>query len=121
VDHIDGYCDFIFVNRFGKVFNQNVVNAAIHMITHAINEDVIEKNGGNLDVTLIPYFTSHVLRHTFATRLCVRGVNIKVIQYFMGHSEIDTTMDIYVNVTNEVKKQELDKFESFISDDVKVG
>ena len=30
-------------------------------------------------------------------------------------------MDIYVNVTNEVKKQELDKFESFISDDVKVG
>ncbi len=115
VDHIDGYCDFIFVNRFGKVFNQNAVNAAIHRITHVINEDIIEKNGGNLDVTLIPYFTSHVLRHTFATRLCERGVNIKVIQYFMGHSEIDTTMDIYVHVTDELKADEMKKFEEYMT------
>ena len=121
IDHIDGYDDFIFVGRYGHVRNQSTINSAIHRMVKNINLDILEKNGLDSDPVLIPDFTCHILRHTFATRLCERGVNIKVIQDVMGHADFQTTMNIYVNVTNEVKKQELDKFESFISDDVKVG
>lgn len=46
------------------------------------------------------------LWHTFCTRLCENESNLKVIQSVMGHSDIQTTMDIYAECTAE-KKQEV--------------
>ena len=57
------------------------------------------------DAVLIPGFSCHHLRHTFATRLCETETNLKVIQSIMGHRSIETTMDIYAEAT-ERKKQE---------------
>ena len=54
---------------------------------------------------LLPNFSAHSLRHTFCTRLCERETNLKVIQSIMGHKDIQTTMDIYAEATEE-KKQE---------------
>ena len=45
---------------------------------------------------LLPHFSAHNLRHTFCTRLCENESNLKVIQSVMGHSDIQTTMDIYL-------------------------
>ncbi len=55
---------------------------------------------------LLPDFSARHLRHTFATRLCENVTNLKVIQSIMGHKNIETTMDIYEEVT-EGKKQEI--------------
>ena len=41
----------------------------------------------------------------FCTRLCENETNLKVIQSIMGHRNIETTMDIYAEATEE-KKQE---------------
>ena len=54
---------------------------------------------------MLPHFSAHVLRHTFCTRLCENETNLKVIRDIMGHSDIQTTMNIYAEVTG-VKKQE---------------
>ena len=47
----------------------------------------------------------HHLRHTFCTRLCENETNLKVIQSVMGRKDIQTTMDVYAEAT-EQKKQE---------------
>lgn len=39
-----------------------------------------------------PQFVVHMLRHTCASRLVQRGVPLKVVQEWMGHSTINTTM-----------------------------
>lgn len=54
---------------------------------------------------ILPNFSCHILRHTFATRLCEAESNLKVIQSVMGHRNVETTMDIYAEATDR-KKQE---------------
>ena len=117
VDHIDGYDDFVFINREGKVFNQGTVNAAIRRMVRIIDLDILEKAKDKEPEVLIPNFSCHILRHTFATRLCEKAVNIKVIQAILGHSDFQTTMNIYVDVTNSLKKEELNKFDEYINAD----
>jgi hypothetical protein len=46
-------------------------------------------------------FVFHTLRHTRATRLVELGVNLRVIQQFMGHKAIQTTIR-YAHVSNEM-------------------
>ncbi|MBQ6885294.1 MAG: hypothetical protein IJN56_06115 [Clostridia bacterium] len=45
-----------------------------------------------------------------------REINIKVIQDVLGHADISTTMDIYCDVTNELKKKEFTSLGEFFKD-----
>lgn len=101
---IDGYTDFIFVNRFGNVQNQGTLNKALRRIIRTCNDEQIEKNGYN--TTLLPKFSCHSLRHTFTTRLVEKGVNIKVVQDVLGHKDVKTTLQIYTDATEDFKKRE---------------
>ena len=93
---VDCYTDFIFVNRFGDVQHQGTLNKAIRRIIRDCNDEVLLR--GEDDPVLLPKFSCHSLRHTFTTRLCESGVNVKVIQDVLGHADISTTMDIYVDM-----------------------
>jgi site-specific recombinase XerD len=44
--------------------------------------------------------TPHVLRHTCATEMMRRGVNLRVIEEALGHKNIATTQ-VYTHVVNE--------------------
>ena len=57
----------------------------------------------------------HSLRHTFATRICEAGVNLKVIQDILGHVDISTTMNIYVDAMNDLKKKEIAAYSKYIT------
>ena len=101
---VDCYTDFIFINRFGDVQHQGTLNKAIRRIIRDCNDEVLLR--GEADPVLLPKFSCHSLRHTFTTRLCESGVNVKVIQDVLGHADISTTMDIYVDVTKDMKQKE---------------
>ncbi len=103
---VDGYTDFIFINRFGQPQHQSTLNKAIRRIIRDCNDEQLLKDE-NAEV-LLPHFSCHSLRHTFTTRMCEAGVNVKVIQDTLGHKDISTTLNIYTDVTKELKRSEFE-------------
>ena len=113
LDEIDGYEDFVFLNRNGHVLTQSSLNRAIARVIRDYNTMNAER--GNTDSEdYLPHFSCHTLRHTYATRLLEAGSSIKFIQVQLGHSEIATTMDTYVTPTDAFKKQEINAFEEYM-------
>lgn len=108
---VDGYTDFIFVNRFGNVQHQGTLNKAIRRVIRDCNDEVLLKEEN--EPVLLPHFSCHTLRHTFTTRLCEAGVNIKVIQDTLGHADVQTTLNIYADVTKELKQAEFAGLEEY--------
>lgn len=51
----------------------------------------------------------HSIRHSYATRLFELDVSIKTVQALMGHSDMDTTMNIYTHVMQDKKMEIIDK------------
>ncbi|MFI3172491.1 MAG: site-specific integrase [Eubacteriales bacterium] len=109
ITEVDGMTGFIFTNRFGNVHNPQAVNRAIKRIREAYNADeiVIAKKEKRQPL-IIPHFSCHHLRHTFCSRFCENETNVKVIQSVMGHASIETTMDIYAEVTDSKKQESLE-------------
>ena len=103
---IDGYSDFIFVNRFGATQHQGTLNKAIKRIIRDCNDEVLLKSKEK-DPVLLPPFSCHSLRHTFTTRAVESGMNVKVLQEVLGHKDISTTLNIYTDVTKDTKKKEV--------------
>lgn len=110
---IDGYTDFIFINRFGNAQHQGTLNKALRRIIRDCNYEVMDF--GKTDAVTLPRFSNHILRHTFTTRMCEAGVNIKAMQEILGHADAETTMDIYADATKELKKAELIDFEEYFN------
>jgi integrase len=55
------------------------------IIVHALDQDVT------------PYY----LRHTYATDLFEKGIDLKTAQYLLGHADIKTTANIYTHFTEK--------------------
>ncbi len=106
---IDGMTGFIFCNRFGNIHNPQTVNRTIKRILENYNaEEVLKAKKERRQPVIIPHFSCHHLRHTFCTRFCEKETNVKVIQAVMGHANIETTMDIYAEVTDAKKKEAIE-------------
>lgn len=112
--NINGCHDFVFLNKDGMPHNEGSLNTAIKRIIRNCNDEILNKYGFTDKHPLVPHFSCHVLRHSFATRLCESGINIKVIQSVLGHSDISTTMNIYVDVTKDLKKEQMQLFENYM-------
>jgi len=110
---IDGYSDFIFINRYGGAQHFGTLNKTIRRIIRDCNDAELTKNTDAK--VLLPHFSCHSLRHTFTTRMCEAGVNVKVIQDTLGHADISTTLNIYADVTKELKKDEFIGLDSYFT------
>lgn len=106
---IDGVGGWVFTNRYGTVYTEASVNRAIERIRRAYNAEEEQKAIAEKRIPfLLPHFTCHQLRHTFCTRLCENEYRSKIVQTIMGHANIRTTMDVYAEVENRVKRESVD-------------
>jgi integrase len=113
---IDSYTDFIFINRFGGTQHQGTLNKALRRIIRDCNYVALDKrHNDDEEVTLLPKFSNHSLRHTFTTRMCEAGLNVKAMQDILGHADAETTMNIYAEATPDLKRAELINFNEYFN------
>lgn len=98
---IDGYKDFLFLNRKGypKVAcdYKDMLNGLV-------------KKYNKKHTPSLPHISPHSLRHTFCSRMANAGMNPKALQYIMGHSNISMTLDYYTHVSIDDIKKEMARF-----------
>lgn len=62
---------------------------------------------------VIDTFTPHQLRHTFATNCYHADVPVEVCRDWMGHSNIQTTLDIYTHLSKTYKREKKSKLDEY--------
>lgn len=110
LEELDGMKNFIFGNRFRNLRTPASVNRALkRMISDYNAQEELKAKREKREPVMLPMFSCHTARHTFCSRLCENETNIKVIQTVMGHKDIQTTLDIYTEVSEKKKQDEFAK------------
>lgn len=68
---------------------------------------------------IAPGFTIHSMRHTHATILLMRGINVKVVSERLGHSNINITLNIYAHVLKAMEETAADMWEEILTTQLK--
>lgn len=111
---VDGYTDFLFITKNGTVFAPNAVNSFLKNIVDHYNKKEMDMTlWKGREPELLPHISSHILRHTACTRMAEQGMDVKVLQYIMGHSDISVTMNVYNHVDAARVESEMQKMIKF--------
>lgn len=62
----------------------------------------------------IPHLVFHGLRHTFATRCIESQCDYKTVSVILGHSNVATTLNLYVHPNLNQKKRCIDRMSKFL-------
>lgn len=89
---VDGKKDFLFYSKSGNLLNITSFNYELKKAVEKYNETAEYK---------IDKISAHTLRHTGCTRDAEDGMDIKVLQYIMGHSSTQITNNVYNHVNEE--------------------
>ena len=112
VAEVDGYTGFIFTNTRRNVHRQSSIYLLIERICKAYNEQetqqAIKENRAPL---ILPKFSAHTFRHTFASRYAELESNAKTVQEVLGHADIATTMNIYSEISAQKKHYSFEQIE----------
>lgn len=101
---IDGYAGFILLDKNGNP------KVAMH-IEHVVKRIWEKYNKEN--IIPLPRVTPHVFRHTFCTNMANAGMDLKSLQYLMGHSDASVTMNVYAHNSYEKAEESMAKILSF--------
>lgn len=115
---LKGFENLIFTTRFGTPVQEVYIVKKMDLITGRMNNLEYEnaKREGRRPA-LMEKITPHTLRHSFATRAFEYGMTPKSVQEFLGHSNLNITMNLYTHVTLEKKFKEMNKMSGLFDDE----
>ena len=87
--------NYLYLNNHGKKMTRQGV---YKMIKKLVKDKNINKE-----------VSPHTIRHSIATHMLENGADLRIIQEFLGHSDIGTTQ-IYTHLTNEKLKNDFIEF-----------
>lgn len=83
--------DYVFTTLAGKPYHPDSFDDRLAILARAAG---------------VPVISPHELRHTFASRCLEVGMDVKLVSAMLGHSKVETTMNLYQHVNPAVAKKE---------------
>lgn len=81
---------FLFVTKTGTLISNGNFESRWRTILKRVNQFLPDDKATSV--------TPHYFRHDFATNLFYAGVDLKAVQYIMGHTSLNITMNIYTDL-----------------------
>ncbi len=98
---VDGYSGFLLIDK------NNHPKVALH-IENEMRWAMKKYKKLHPDQPL-PHITPHVFRHTFCTSMANAGIDIKTLQYLMGHSDVGVTLNVYTHASYDRAVEQMEK------------
>ena len=102
---VDGYSGFILLDKDSKP------KVALHIENEM--RWAMKKYGKLHPDQPLPNITPHVFRHTFCTNMAKAGMDVKTLQYLMGHSDVGVTLNIYTHASYDRAAEQMAKLVDF--------
>lgn len=95
---IGGYAGFLILDK------NEMPMVALHWEKYM--EHILDKYNSIYKIQM-PTVTPHVCRHTFCSIMARSGMNLKTLQYIMGHADISVTLNTYTHLKYEDVEKEV--------------
>ena len=111
--NVDGYDKFVFLNsRNTNLIIPRQLSDSLSQAGEKYNKKEMKcALKEDREPELLPHISSHVIRHTGCTRMAEAGIDVKVLQIIMGHSNAAITMNIYNHADLERTSREVERLE----------
>lgn len=96
---LDGLDNLVVTTNTGHPLGKGYINNAIKTVTSKLRKTIPD----------FETFSTHSMRHTFATRCIENGMEPQVLKAILGHSKLSMTMDLYAHVLPDMKSKEIQK------------
>ena len=97
---VDGHIGFLYLDK------NNMPMISMHWEKYF--QQIVQKYNKIYKIQM-PKVTPHVCRHTYCTNMAKSGISAKTLQYLMGHSDIQITLNVYTHIGFDHAKEELSK------------
>lgn len=98
---VDGYSGFLLLDKHEKPKATRRIENEIRGAMNKYKKLYPDKP--------LPNITPHVFRHTFCTNMANKGMDIKNLQYVMGHSNVNVTLNVYTHASYDRAAEQMTK------------
>ena len=92
---------FVFLNNNGNVWSEPPFRELIARITKRYNKEAEKMGKEKIEV-----WKPHQSRHSYTSLAYSVGADMKAVSHMLGHASINTTLDVYADLSEEKKKEQ---------------